>query len=829
MNKKIIKAVLGGLGISIVLAALFPSAFLTDDAKWTHHGNFGRVDIAFAGDVSDGQIEVQGKSLQVYKLRGLLDKRHNQGVVVQFPASYLKKSHQITLIPRGKGKKLSFEMRFRGEWHRINEQVKPAWVRFENIRLNGNPIAQEKTVWHNKPFIYRTQNVEIGKSLTLNLDIQKPFSFTNIRWERLFGLFILCSLFVFFSYDAIKESVHNIIQQKGIMLSDVGKFIKSHKHEILFSTILTLLANILCIPLWTKLDYGSFIHTLFNKEAQLDLLYEGKTSGEAPFTLQSIPQPLNDPSPFFTNAPNRQWATLNLRTQGNWQKLSLHLKSQRDGKITLMLKGPKVFDDYGILYSVLTDWRNLKINGIVLFAEPRTLSFLEGFTKQIPIRNNDILQIEAEFCRHHFTIHDFTFLKSRNLWYLITGNLLLFFLLLRLFSVFAKRHRVIGLSDALLIIVFFCCLFIPTMDISDGVKSQRENRMLAVKPKMKEILRGNVDTGGGYEKWFNDHFCGRAALVKLHDVIRNKLSYIIRTHRAVYFKEIGWDFVIPFVPDLDCRPPSLQAIVQNLLQLDLFCRQNQIKLYILEVPPKESIYKELIEDNYSFDRKQFAKVSKAKETVRSEVRNHHLPYVYPYNALRNATKQDFVFFKCSHHWTDWGAFVGYCELMKEVCKDFPDIPIASLDDYQKSRNWLQRDDYFRDYRYPPHFWGLFNSSDSELVPLSERVLYNYYDHKNGDKMAIQVGKHTKHFTYPDGKHKIMLLGTSQNEDFLQFLPYSSAQTKYIRLNGGQVKTADQFKVMKLYKKDILSFKPDILILSIHSNDLPRLRDLSSTK
>ena len=509
MNKKIIKAVLGGLGISIVLAALFPSAFLTDDAKWTHHGNFGRVDIAFAGDVSDGQIEVQGKSLQVYKLRGLLDKRHNQGVVVQFPASYLKKSHQITLIPQGKGKKISFEMRFRGEWHSINEQVKPAWVRFENIRLYGNPIAQEKTVWHNKPFIYRTQNVEIGKSLTLNLDIQKPFSFTDIRWERLFGLFILCSLFVFFSYDAIKESVQNMIQQKGIMLSDVGKLIKFHKHEILFSTILTLLANILCIPLWTKLDYGSFIRTLFNKEAQLNLVYEGKTSGEAPFQLQSTPHPLNDPSPFYTLVTNRQHSYLSLKARGEWQKFSgpdkagqlhgrsLQIKSRRDGKITVMLGGPKIFDDYGILYSVLTDWRNLKINDAVLFAEPKTLSFREGFTKQIPVRNNDILQIEAEFRRHHFTTHDFTFLKSRNLWYLITGNLLFLFLLLRLFSAFAKRHRGIGLSDTLLLVAFFCCLFVPMMDISDGVRSVSENRMLAVKPSLKEIWKDSIDTGGG--------------------------------------------------------------------------------------------------------------------------------------------------------------------------------------------------------------------------------------------------------------------------------------------------------------------------------------------
>ena len=53
--------------------------------------------------------------------------------------------------------------------------------------------------------------------------------------------------------------------------------------------------------------------------------------------------------------------------------------------------------------------------------------------------------------------------------------------------------------------------------------------------------------------------------------------------------------------------------------------------------------------------------------------------------------------------------------------------------------------------------------------------------------------------------------------------------KYVRLNGGQVKTVDEFKILKYYKKDILTFKPDILILSIHTDDLPRLRDICANK
>ena len=202
-----IKALLGGLILSVVLVALFPSAFLKDDAWWTYKNRFGRIDVAFAGGVSDGQIEVRGgKEVQVARPRWMLNGKNNQGVMIFFPVSYLKKSYQMTLTPRGRAKEISLVMHFRGAHLSgpARDTVKSAWVRFENIRLDEQPIAQEKVVWCDKPFIYRYQNVKNGQNLTLNLDIQKPFSFTDIRWGRLVGLFIACTLFIFYYFGTFE-------------------------------------------------------------------------------------------------------------------------------------------------------------------------------------------------------------------------------------------------------------------------------------------------------------------------------------------------------------------------------------------------------------------------------------------------------------------------------------------------------------------------------------------------------------------------------------------------------------------------------------------------
>ena len=597
------------------------------------------------------------------------------------------------------------------------------------------------------------------------------------------------------------------------------------KKRIWGIALLTIFVNILCLPLWTECGYSGFIQSLFNKEARLDLLYSGQITMNEPLSIKVTP------NPFFATWVYESGSSIHrinqsLRTRGNWQKLSLQLKALRDGKITILFRGPDVHDEYGTSYSILIDWRNVKINGKTILTKRGAFSFIKPFANRLWVKKGDVLHIEAEFRRHHFSIHDFTQLKSGMVWYVITGNLMFFFLTCRLLS--CVRGGGIRRFDALFLAIFFPILFIPMIGISDAVKSERQNRMLTVKPKLKGLFKERADYGRRYENWFNDHFCGRIALTKLHDTIRNQLSRVIRAQKAVYFKKDSWLFELPLVVDMDNSPTFYQSIVRNLIQLNQFCQRNKIKLYVLEVPRKENIYEEFLKKEYGFDEKKSLQVSQAHEFIRNETEKHHIRYIYPCKALLDAAKSDFVFFKWTNHWTDWGAFVGYCELMKEISKEFPDMPVVSLNDFQKSQNWLIRDLYDESFAFTwRHLYWFLNYRDVFDSP--NRAFYSYYDHNNRAKMAFKVGRYIKEFSYTEGRRRVMLIGTSQNENLNHFLPYSASQTKYIRLNMGQAKTADEFKILKLYKKDILAFKPDIHILSISTDNLPRLRDLCSTK
>ncbi len=265
--KRIIKALLGGLGVSTVLCALFPSLFLTDDAWWTYQSDVGRVDVTFFGDVRDGQIDVQGKSLRVDRPRWMLEHKHKQGVVVQFPVSYLQKSYQITLEPQGVAKEVSLAINFRGKDLRVDNQRKPAYVCFENIRVNGKTVADKQTIWHDKPFRYCAKNIPNNSTVTLSFAVRKPLALMDIRLERVIGLFMVCSLLIFIAYSSI-ISCSDILKWlvRGFNKKDIVQVIAENYRniDVVYRRSFWIIFGVLCFAfgfhaiqfMWGNHDWG---------------------------------------------------------------------------------------------------------------------------------------------------------------------------------------------------------------------------------------------------------------------------------------------------------------------------------------------------------------------------------------------------------------------------------------------------------------------------------------------------------------------------------------------------------------------------------------------
>lgn len=378
--------------------------------------------------------------------------------------------------------------------------------------------------------------------------------------------------------------------------------------------------------------------------------------------------------------------------------------------------------------------------------------------------------------------------------------------------------------EIIFLAIFFTILFVPMINIDkDSEKSKAENRMLA---KWNNLITEdgifNYNFGKNFNEWYNDRFYLRTPFIKLYNNIQYYISVnFYETQKAYLDKRTNWAFN-SFVLSEKFSSHKIDNIKSFLNNINVFCKNNNIKLYVLVVPKKDDIYsketifKTEIADLYS---NQILEISK----------DIGVPIVYPYQDLKNASKKDFVYFKSDHHWTDTGAFLGNNALISAVQKDFPKIKQTLKSDFKYSKNKLVRVDFGRTF-----FEGQAYSQHL-MLPKSESkkfldVDYTYFEHKDNKNLKCRVTTifkmKKKEFEYKNGANlKTVLIGTSMSENLLEFLPYSFKNTIYYRINGVEgIPKTKEFNLLERFGENLKNDKPDILILCLTLANLNMLPD-----
>lgn len=359
--------------------------------------------------------------------------------------------------------------------------------------------------------------------------------------------------------------------------------------------------------------------------------------------------------------------------------------------------------------------------------------------------------------------------------------------------------------DIVFCTVFFALLFVPMLQISDAEKSTQENRMLAIyKPLLKD-KKINLNFGKDFEAWFSDRFWGRDELIMVYYKIK-KINKYIMTTKASKLKN-DWYFNDNELSTLTISEKQKVQYKKNIQYLLQFCKENNIKCYMEIVPAKIYYAKDGLINNklkeYNDTLPQFIKY--IKESLDFEI-------IYPLDELKEASKSNYVYFKTDHHWTDWGAYIGYQALLKQLKKDFPDIYKAKEEDFDISYSKKVRAEADRKYWQGYTCNLLHQNQDCSL-----NVDYKYYDGKNKHIKAISYGE----FHNSEGKYKALLIGNSFTENFKPFLAYSFKEIKRFRCNDA---LNDNLKLSR-WKKQILEFKPDVLILLFQENYIDKLRTI----
>lgn len=379
--------------------------------------------------------------------------------------------------------------------------------------------------------------------------------------------------------------------------------------------------------------------------------------------------------------------------------------------------------------------------------------------------------------------------------------------------------------EIIFLTVFFSLLYIPMSHINHDEISSQENRTLnAYKPLFLENYKINYNFGNNFNSWFNDRFYLRNKLINLYqkfiysatssdkDTYNNSKGMIDKTSDNFYL-----------YPDF--QKIKIDVARENFIPLYEFndwCKKHNIKCYILITPPKVVIYKP--KSSYLIENDLHEQFLKFIDTIQKEGK---LKVIYPYSALYEAKDKESMFFKTDHHWTDDGAFIGYKELMKVIKKDFPNIRVLNENDFNYSYNNLVRGDFERSFYY-----GV-TARTMGIPDLAKyhKTKYRFYTFKNINnikKNVIDDNYHKDKIYYYDkgANYRVIQIGTSQNENLTEFIPPTFKNVKRIRnSNVKGVKNSDTFKIMKRYEKEMLDYKPDIIILGITYHNIEYLRDL----
>lgn len=401
-------------------------------------------------------------------------------------------------------------------------------------------------------------------------------------------------------------------------------------------------------------------------------------------------------------------------------------------------------------------------------------------------------------------------------WCLFTISLAFSIFVSSVLVFYLSRFKILELRSRIEIVflaVFFGLLFIPMSNISDADKSIQENRMLAKFPSLYVNGKLNKAYGTDFEKWFNDRFFGRSLMLNV-DTYFVKL---VNNHFAkgdTYIGKDNWMFLPDDFYNYKLSKAEIDKIVNNISSFRSFCQDNGIKCYI-EIAPRKAEFaadkgnKKLEEDN----------VDRAKIIAKEVKDKTGFEIIYPLDDMKEANRQDFVYFKTDHHWTEWGAYIGYQALMRRIRKDFPEIIPVTESDFDifydnKIRAEIER-----------KFWqgsGCNNLGLSvENCPLHTK--YRYYKHKNEKKLLIRKDDNmNKFFNYPANNNlKAMVIGNSFTENFSSFMAYTFSEYIKLRSNNSNV---DNLKLSR-WEDLILKENPDILVLVFESRYIYKLIDL----
>ena len=258
--------------------------------------------------------------------------------------------------------------------------------------------------------------------------------------------------------------------------------------------------------------------------------------------------------------------------------------------------------------------------------------------------------------------------------------------------------------NIIFIAVFIVAITLPYIFAHRDINarfSDEENRELAAYPVLYDKENGwNTSYIEKFDEWINDNLRGRTEIVKINSTLQYKLFHRILRDNLVAGKN---DWLFNKSDDLITEYQHVNLLTDdqvgefagNIQAFSDYLGGRGISFYYMQCYEKESIYP----NEYLQGVKQLGNISRTDQVVDGLKTKTDINVIDCKIDLLNHAKTEQVYYKyADNHWNDYGAFIGYQDLMKRIQIDYPKIKVLDKNDYNIEN--IEQSVSLYGYQYP---------------------------------------------------------------------------------------------------------------------------------
>lgn len=362
-------------------------------------------------------------------------------------------------------------------------------------------------------------------------------------------------------------------------------------------------------------------------------------------------------------------------------------------------------------------------------------------------------------------------------------------------------------------VVFVILLLIPLLQLVFGVFpdiENHENRAMAGLPSGDSLDISTFPLE--FDEYYTDNFQLRNQLLKLNSKLKFQVFNVPPIEGKAFIGRMGWMYYIKKELDIYLGN-NLADNVDLQRYYDIFTyRRNFLdsigtKYYVVIAPIKTSVYPEYLPLSKRKNNQETLtdQIVRLLDTVSGiTIIDLRKPLIEAKGAIR-------LFHKTDNHWNDYGSYIGYLEIMKELKKDFPQLML-------KDQSNFRVDSVESEYMGLAKMMGIYDGVSEQKIlceQLSEQISFEgeKSNYRIPEKFPYRSNFEVVYNVANDSLPSMLLIRDSFGKTVMPYLREHFSRSTYI-FDGW---------VHQLHEEMVINEKPDIYVQMMVESFIPNVK------